>query len=252
MIAGLVLAMLAGPVTAEPLGPDHFRLKLESTRAAHVEAAQAEMMPEARRLCGAKPPSFGTFRFQQLEKTPGAQARKQPVALSLEQELFCGSAPKLPDRAGTVSADWQPSEADQRAILAATYAYFAAKDRGRHAEAYAMLSPGMKRISPSDEWRRDASGFAVRSGQVRSRRVTELTWYNSPPGAPQPGLYVAADFSAEFEHLEFLCGYVVWVLQPDGSFALSREEQNLLDRATAKNLASIDRKPLRAQMGCKD
>ncbi len=44
----------------------------------------------------------------------------------------------------------------------------------------------------------------------------------------------------------------MWQLQPDGSFRLTREEQNLLDKATAANLASIDRQPLRAQMGCKD
>jgi hypothetical protein len=137
-------------------------------------------------------------------------------------------------------------------VLAATYAYFAAKDSGSYERAWGMLTGGMKQISPAEKWRSEATGFNARAGQVRSRRVTELTWYNNPPGAPQPGLYVAADFSADFEQLDFLCGYVMWLLKPDGSFALAREEQNMLDRATAKNLASIDRKPLRAQMGCKD
>jgi hypothetical protein len=115
-----------------------------------------------------------------------------------------------------------------------------------------MLSPGMKEISTATEWQRSAASFNSQAGAVRSRRITEITWYNNPPEAPEPGLYVATDYSADFEKLDFMCGYVMLKLQADGSFAVTREEQNLLDRATAKNLASIDRQPLRVQMGCKD
>jgi hypothetical protein len=115
-----------------------------------------------------------------------------------------------------------------------------------------MLAPGMKQVSTAAEWQRNAAGFNKDAGAVRSRRVTEITWYNNPTDAPQPGLYVAADYSAEFENLDFVCGYVMWLLQPDGSFAVTREEQNLLRRESAKKVASIDRQPLRKQMGCKD
>jgi hypothetical protein len=94
--------------------------------------------------------------------------------------------------------------------------------------------------------------FNRKAGPVRARRVTEISWYNNPPDAPAPGIYVAADYSADFEKLDFMCGYLMWLLQPDGSFRLVREEQNLLARETGKKVASLDRAPLRAQMGCKD
>ena len=251
-ILALVLAAQAMPqISSEPLDRERYRLHITG-RIPSVEAAQAALTPTARRLCGARPFTFGTFRYSQKEKIAKVGDPAQPVSLSLDQELFCGTVKPTVDAAALPAPGWQPSPADQQAVLAATYGYFAAKDRGRYADAWAMFSKSMKEASPARDWRRDAEQFNGRAGPVRSRRVTEITWYNNPPDAPQPGLYVAADFSADFDKLDFVCGYVMWLLQPDGSFALTREEQNLLDKATAKKLASIDRAPLRAQMGCKD
>jgi hypothetical protein len=244
MLAFALLAALAAAPTAhsEPLGPGHFRLSL-SGRLAGVEGAQAALLPEARRLCRGEPVRFGTFRFSKAEK---------PAEQSFEQELFCGTGRPSVAGAPLPPPDWKPSPADQQAVLAATYGYFAAKDRGRYSEAWGLLSDRMKATSPAAEWQESAAAFNARAGAVRGRRVTEITWYNNPPDAPQPGLYVAADYSADFEKLDFACGYVMWRLEPGGSFRVTREEQNTLGKEAATKLASIDRAPLRAQMGCKD
>jgi hypothetical protein len=251
ILALILAAQAAHQIESEPVDGYRFRLSI-SGRINSVEAAQAALMPTARKLCGARPVSFGTFRFAQTQTSDRPGAAMSPATLKVEQELFCGTVRQTVDAAALRAPGWQPSEADQQAVLAATYAYFAARDRGRYPEAWSMLSDSMKQISPVAEWQRVAADFNAAAGAVRGRRVTEITWYNNPPGAPRPGVYVAADYSGEFEQLEFLCGYLMWQVQPDGSFRLTREEQNLLDKATAKNLASIDRQPLRAQMGCKE
>jgi hypothetical protein len=209
-------------------------------------------MPTARQLCGARPVSFGTFRFVQSQVADGPGAAEAPGDLKLEQELSCATPTRMMDTAAVQASGWEPSEGDQQAVLAATYAYFAARDRGLYSEAWSMLTDSMKQKSPIAEWQRSAADFNAAAGAVRARRVVEITWYNNPPDAARPGVYAAADYSGEFDRLEFVCGYVMWQLQPDGSFRLTREEQNLLDKATAAKLASIDRQPLRAQMGCKD
>ena len=252
IILALLLTAQATPeITSEPLGRDRHRLRITGPIDS-VEAAQAALKPAAQRLCGARSATFGTFRYSQDAKMEDVASSLPPVTLSLEQELFCGAHKSTIDAAALPAPDWRPTPADQQAVLAATYAYFAAKDRGHYADAWKMLSNSMKGISPAADWQREARDFNSRAGAVRARRVTEITWYNNPPDAPQPGLFVAADFSADFEKLDFVCGYVMWLLQPDGSFVLTREEQNLLAKPTAKKLASIDRAPLRAQMGCKD
>jgi hypothetical protein len=43
----------------------------------------------------------------------------------------------------------------------------------------------------------------------------------------------------------------MWRLQPDGSFRLVREEQNLVHKR-GRPMADIDRTPLRTRIGCKD
>jgi hypothetical protein len=239
----LPAAQAAPQITSEQLGANHYRLGVTG-KFATIETAQAALAPTARRLCGTAGHNFGTFRFSQAPE-PASAVRK------IEQELFCGIAQARINTAAPPPG-WQPGEADQRAVLAATYAYFSAKDLGRYHEAWSRLSISMKKSALADGWQKEATAFNRRAGPVRSRRVTEITWYNNPPDGPQPGLYVAADFSAEFDKLEFLCGYVMWRLEPGGALGVTREEQNLLEKGTAKHLASIDRAPLRAQMGCKD
>ena len=251
ILALILAAQAAHQIQSEPVDEHRFRLSI-SGRIDSVEAAQAALMPTARQLCGMRPVSFGTFRFVQTATSDRPGGVVSPVGLKVEQELFCGTPKPTLDAAALPPPGWQPSQVDQQAVLAASYAYFAARDRGQYAEAWSMLSDSMKQISPIAQWQRGAADFNAAAGAVRARRVTEITWYNNPPDAPRPGVYVAADYSGEFERLEFVCGYVMWQVQPDGSFRLTREEQNLLDKATASKLASIDRQPLRAQMGCKD
>ena len=251
MLALILGAQAAPQIISEPIDEDHFRLSI-SGRIDSVEAAQAGLMPTARKLCGTRPVSFGTFRFVQSQAGDRPGAALSPVDLKVEQELFCGTPKRTVDAAAVQAPGWQPSEADQQAVLAATYAYFTARDRGRYQEAWSTLSDSMKQMSPIAEWQRRAADFNAAAGAVRARRVVEITWYNNPPDATRPGVYAAADYSGEFDRLEFVCGYVVWQLQPDSSLRLIREEQNLLTKGAAAKLASIDRQPLRAQMGCKD
>ncbi len=251
ILALIFAAQAAHQIQSEPIDENQFRLSI-SGRIDTVESAQAALMPTARQLCGARPAHFGGFQFVQTQTGDRRGAALSPVGLTVEQELFCGTPKPVVVGGALPPPDWQPSDADQQAVIAATYAYFAARDRGLYSEAWAMLSNSMKQTSPLAQWQRVATDFNGAAGAVRARRVIEISWYNNPPDAPRPGVYAAADFSGEFDRLEFVCGYVMWQLQPDGSFRLTREEQNLLDKATAKNLASIDRQPLRAQMGCKD
>jgi hypothetical protein len=233
MMTLLVGASVSPQIAFEPIDPNRFRLSL--TGISGFEAAQRALLPTARRLCGARQAAFGTFKIQE----------------TVEQELLCGSGRVTADPSAAASPSWQPTDLDQQAVLAATYAYFAAKDSGRYEAAWNSLSDRMKRMSDAAEWRAKAASFNSGAGAVRARRVTELTWYSNPADAPEPGIYVAADYSADFEKLEFLCGYVMWLLQSDGTLRLVREEQNMLDKETAKKVPSLDRAPLKAQMGCK-
>ncbi len=244
----LLIALALGPqVKAEPLDPGRHLLEME-TEARAFGAAQAALAPTARRLCADRTFFLGAFKFAEQSEAPAA---KPGVArASFQQELYCNSHEQL--SGSSIAAAAGPSEAQQQAVLKATYFYLAAKDSNRLSDAYAMLSPRAKLTTAESEWIAKARDFNAHAGPVRARRVTDISWYSDPPEAPEPGLYVAADLNGAFDNLEFLCGYVVWRLDADGSFRLVREEQNFHERRRGAKLAPLDRAPLRAQMGCKD
>ena len=214
MLLALLVA-LAPPVEHERLGDRHYRLSLPAAAA----DSRAVLASTAQALCGDLDPAFGSFRV---------------AGPALEQELFC----------------LEPGEGDVRAaILARTYAWFAAKDSGRYQEAWVSLSDSLKAASPLPEWKAVAERFNQSAGPVRARQVTRLTLYENPPGAPEQGLYIAADFSADFERLDFVCGYLMWRRNSAGEWRLVREEQNIVDRRTAENLTEIDRPCLKLANG---
>ena len=222
------------------------RLSVSGKAIDTIAAAHAALLPTARRVCRDRPVRFGAFRFA----TPVAPVTSAPPEPSMEQELFCGGLDRVAPAAR--GPGWRPGAAEQGAALAAAYAYLQARDDGRYGQAYARLAARTRAASPLPEWRRNVAEFNARAGAVRARQVTEISWYPDPPDAPRPGLYVATDFSAEFDRMEFVCGYLTWFVEPDGRLSLVREERNFLERRPGRPVASIDRGALRAQMGCKD
>lgn len=244
----LIALALAPHVEAEPLDAHRHMLNLETDARTNFEAAQAALVPTARRLCADRAFFLGAFKF--VEQPKASAAKPGGAKASFQQELYCRSPEQR--SASAAAAAPRPSEAQQQAVLKATYGYLAAKDSNRLSEAYAMLSRRAKLTTPEPDWIAMTRDFNEQAGAVRARRVTDISWYSDPSEAPEPGLYAAADLNGAFENVEFLCGYVVWRLDADGSLRLVREEQNFVERRRGAKLALLDRAPLRVQMGCKN
>lgn len=246
MIALIALAtqvMIQAPAIAvERLDETSVLLSLEADPASSVAEMQERALPAGRQACQPYRAVLGSFRFL----NEGGKTR-------FEQEMLCFSIGHWSGGVTKGGAALEPTRTDQQMVLFASYSYFSAKDAKRYARAYANLSDQMKSRVPLADWSRAAAGFDAEAGPVRGRRVVEITWYRDPQDAPEPGLYVAADFSAEFEQAEFVCGYLMWRIGPEGGMQLVREEQNIAPkRPSGRPIASIDRDPLRARMGCKD
>lgn len=238
-LAALAQAAPAAPaVSVERIADDAFAMSIAAPADIRVAELQQRLLPSARLACQARRPLFARYQIRE-----GA----------LQQELLCLDAEITPTpAAATLDVEWAPTPGDQQGLLAATYAYFAAKDAARYADAYGFLSDRMQSATPLSAWTEAARDFNAAAGPALGRRIVEISWYNHPSDAPEPGIYVAADYSAEFDKLEFVCGYVMWRLMPDGSLKLVREEQNFARKRGAKPMAAIDRDPLRARLGCKD
>jgi hypothetical protein len=167
-----------------------------------------------------------------------SQASAQPAA-----EVPQVTAPANPD------PQWRPSAAQVAQVQARTRSYFQARDAGRFDEAHGFFAPSQKATLPLAEWRGAIEAFNVRAGRVASRTPRTVTWYKDAPRRP-PGTYAAVDFSSQFTNLALHCGYVVWQEQPDGAFALIREQENVVDKATEATLNPGELEQMRQQFGC--
>ena len=63
---------------------------------------------------------------------------------------------------------------------------------------------------------------------------------------------MAADYSASYADAAFYCGQVVWLLQPDSSYRIVREEEGQLTNEVASKVAAGELSATRLQLGCRD
>ena len=63
-----------------------------------------------------------------------------------------------------------------------------------------------------------------------------VTVYVDPPGAPEPGIYVATDLEASYENL-LMCGYSMWLEGSDMTLRILRQEVGHLDAAVVSRMS---------------
>lgn len=249
---------VAGPQRIRPseidvqrLSNDSFHLVLKSYSSRTVEAGQQELLPKAKEVCGAKDVGYGKYQFETLE--PVNSIAPNGPALVLKQNIVCGptaGAQAPAESPKNADGQWHPATAQVQRVELQSNAYFAAKDGRRYKEAYELLSPASKQITPFERWSSVAENFKSKMGDVLHRDIKKITWYKNPPQAA-PGTYAAVDFSSQFTNASIHCGYLVWFEQGDGSFLIVREEENFIDKATEQKLKPDELERVRAQFGCK-
>jgi hypothetical protein len=167
-----------------------------------------------------------------------AFAQQLPIELPTQQV-----SPSFPDTGS------RPTDAQARKLVEQTYAYFAAKDEGRFADAYSTFSISQKRAVSFDGWKALLEDFYRKAGSGQGRKLQKITWYKNPPNT-QPGVYAAVDFTGQFANLSLYCGFVAWRQQMDGSFELVREEANSIEKSVAEKMTPDMMQRARSQFRC--
>ncbi|HEU0133191.1 MAG TPA: DUF4019 domain-containing protein [Allosphingosinicella sp.] len=221
----LIAAAPSAPVVrSEKLEEGRFRITLTAPGLT-LEQGQAKAGEEAARLCGGDA-LLGRYRWRSDEEVGSGTT----IALTLEQEAECGKAPP-----GTVPKPigFKPTAADERRVLDLTARYFAARDSGRYRDAWNLLTASMQEMEPLADYQARQIDFRARASSGLRRDPVAVTWYDNPPNAPAGGIFAAVDFVGRSSKLQLLCGYLIWLRQPDGSWRLTREEEGSLERGTA-------------------
>jgi hypothetical protein len=229
--------VLAQEITVEALDSDQFRLSFSSASVIGVDAAQVLVLPTAVDLCNDAIPVFGRYRFSSSERIVDAGA-VQRQSFTFEQDISCSSEISSADR-GTDNSETLSSPQSVEAenlVRAKSIEYFEDIGNERYEEAYAVVSESHRSYSTPESWKIDKQSFRAEVGAPVSIRIARLTVYQNPPNAPEPGIYVAADFNNEHELAPIHCGYLMWYRGEDGEYRIVREETG---HVTAESLTRI-------------
>lgn len=146
-----------------------------------------------------------------------------------------------PQRTISITADsardWVPSDALQTAAEQAAARYFAARDGGKFAEAYAMLTEANRALQTPADFQTDSEALQASTGALTARTLTQTTWTKDSARAPAPGIYAAIDFTSRYAKADRECGYIILYQPPTGgAFQVMREERIVLDNETAATI----------------
>jgi hypothetical protein len=166
------------------------------------------------------------------------------------QELATVATP-IPQVVASSNQDrqWQPDSEQRERVVQDVLAYLAAKDESRFADAYARFAPAQKAAVPFSRWEADMRAFYGSAGPAEGRTLKKVTWYKNPANAP-PGIYAAVDFTSQFRELSLHCGFVSLQQQMDGSYGVSREEENSVSKREMAKLTPEMLQRIRAQYRC--
>lgn len=225
---------------------------------------QQLLLPTAGELCGDLTPRLDAFRYtspfapaadagteENGEEVGEGETTDEPPddRARLAQVVVCEPAP-INDPPPSRSLTDPERTALEKEIRAKTLAYFAGLDAGGDASAsYEMLSEHL-RSETFPAWRRAQEEDRAEMGNVTERRVWRVTVYVDPPQAPTSGIYVAADYEADYERALFECGYLMWQERSDGRFRIIRREGGHLPKDFAADLTNAQVSAVREKMRC--
>lgn len=235
-------------VRASQLGADQYELAMELPASVGPQQASSVLLPVAEQLCAGRPAQLGRYRFE--SHAPLAPGAGSSTTQTFTQEVACGTSSEVVHVARAPKT--RPTAQDEQTIRADTLRYLDAKDRGDFDAAFALLGSELADMFVNGKSREARTAFNAAAGLPDNREVVRVTWYDDPAGAPVPGRYVAADYRGDYPHAGFYCGYVVWLLQPDGSFRIVREEEAQMLDEIAKKLSAEELAAARAQLQCRD
>ena len=239
-------------IAVKPLGDDRYELTLTSRAVIEVEAAQVLLVPTAVELCKNLTPAFGRYRFSSTEPVADGTDEDRSESFILVQQLACSVANRAaPDR--TISAT-STSAAEAEAVTSTvrdlSITYFDDIANGRYKQAYAVVDEILREFSTVESWEADKRSFRSAAGAPVSLEIVRVTIYDNPPGAPEPGLYVAADFSNEYASAPIHCGYLMWLRRNGGEFRIAREESGLVTNEQLRTIPAEQVPNIRQRLQC--
>ena len=238
-------------ISFQKAADDEFVLKLVSQDILELTAAQELLAPTAVSLCDGRYPQYGKYEFKSDEPISPDSNAELSYSYELVQAIRCVDVPILPvpgSRSFVPDAEAKQTIENEVQYLSRTY--FSNLVNGNYEEAYDQLSESMRSYRSFEEWQSQFDAFMKQSGELVELNIHTITVYDNPPDAPQPGIYVAADYQNRFKDAPYHCGYLIWFRAEVGRFQIMREETGLITNEILGQVTDDQRAQLLTQLRC--
>lgn len=238
LIAGTLASSVAfaAEIAVRQVQQDAFEFVLtHSTRLSETEA-QALIASVAAKVCKDLAPVLGQYKFEARESIGGNAGSSEPDTFTFIQQVACVHGTDIPrHQRRPVPLRPEESQRVQNDIRLRSEEYFRLIADRCFDDAYSQLSADVIGVDEA-KWKHEKQSFQLTAGEPLQISIVKVTVYDNPPEAPEPGLYVAADFSNVYKNIPIHCGYLMWFRSNGGSFSITREETG---HVTAEQLKSI-------------
>jgi len=259
-IIGLPLAMAtcatwnttsyAQEISVRQLQQNSYEVVLTSQSILDEREAQAYIAKAAVPICRGLSPVLGKYRFESKGALGTGVLSREPTSFRFAQEVSCSpvslTAPTYRPQKPASSDDIERARADITKMSEEYFRLLAAK---RFDGAYSELREGA--IGPDKTtWVRDRQAFQALAGDPIAISIVKITVYDNPSDAPEPGLYVAADFKNAYTNVPYECGYLMWHRPNGGTFGITRTEIGHVTTESLKLIPESQRPELLRKLRC--
>jgi len=232
-----LLSASAAEVSVRPIGSGTYELVLTNPTSLSESEARAQIAKVAASVCQGGTAIPGKWKFESKETIGGAPSSPEPNAFRFVQEVSCVAGPQAQSavRLPTLRNEEEARQAREE-VRQKSEAYFKHIASRRVDEAIANVALARMGVNEA-RWKSDKLAFQASAGEPLQIVISKTTVYDNPEGAPEQGLYVAADYSNVYRDMPIHCGYLMW-FRPvgGGEFRITREEAGYV---TAEQLKSI-------------
>ena len=247
-----IQAAFAAQIGVRQLRENEFEFVLTNPVSLSESEAQSLIAGVAANVCKGLTPAVGKYRFESTEAIGRDAPADGPEGFRFTQEVSCvpGSARPAESRLPTLSTP-EASRSVQDDIRLRSEAWFRLITDKRVDEAYEQMSAG-SRGGDEAAWKRDMLSFQATAGKPLQISIAKVTLYDNPAEAPEPGLYVAADFNNRYENVPVHCGYLMWFRPIGGEFLISRTEIGVITAEQLKSIPAAQLPEFKQRMRCVD
>jgi len=246
------MAVSAAELSVRAVQPGVYELVLTNPTALSEGEARAHIAKAASSVCRGATATLGKWRYASSETIGGAAPPSaEPNTFLFVQEISCVASAQAQstEHLPTLRSEEEAKTA-QNEVKLKSEVYFKLIASRRVDEALTHMTAALRMSVNETRWKSDKLAFQAMAGEQLQVSIAKITVYDNPAGAPEPGLYVAADYSNVYREMPIHCGYLMWFRPVGGEFRITREETGHVTSEQLKSIPNAQLPEVKRKLRC--